>query len=153
MSGSRPRRGEQWSLRQAHLAVGVTQATARSLTRSGVLGALEGKLSLADVLALKVAATVSGVVFPGEARPANQIRDALPRELLAVAHARELAASEVPTDGSVLLVYPSTVRTAHSPAELAASVLAPGDEPYLVLPAGQWLKALRATAAESVDVA
>jgi hypothetical protein len=134
------------------LAAQLTEATARSLVRSGVLGPTPvGGFTIADVLALKVAATVAGVVLPGETRPANVIRDPLPREAAAVQAVRELAAAHVP-EGAVLLVFPTTAVVATTPAALAATVLSSGPEPYLVLPVGQWLAQLT-PAPPAVEVA
>lgn len=142
-------RGDRWSVRQAHAAAGVTRASSRAVLRSGALDVdLEAGLTLADVLALKVAVTVSGLVFPGETRPANVIRDARPRELAAVERARGLLTDPDASKTSVLLVYPDTAKVAHSASDLAALVLLPTSDAYMVLPVGMWLSELRQTAGE-----
>lgn len=137
------------SLRQAHLAAGVTEAASRAVMRTGLLDVdVNAGLTLGDVLALKVAVTVSGLVFPGERRPANVMRDPRPRELAAVAAARQLLQDPQSSQSSMLLVYPENVVVAHTAADLAARVLVPTAEPYMILPVGVWLSELRAASTQ-----
>lgn len=128
-SSGRPRqRSTRWSLRQVSLEARVPVATARAAVRDGHLD--PDRLTVDDVLVLRVASMLPNLRPLGVTRPANTRRVVPAWERRALAVLRDgLTAGLAPR--SALFVWAGGVGLGTvGPLELT--------EPYLVLPVGQW---------------
>lgn len=128
-----------WPLRAACETAGVTRSQGRALASAGLVP--DTDLTDADVVALRALTAARGLLFPGEASPANASRSARERETMLRNIVDDVQHDDRTSSNTCALVFPDHAEVAWGEGDIITRVLAAQRDgsAYLVLPVGQWL--------------